>query len=334
MLFVSLNCAGNGSPNGGTGEKLTVYTALEDDELDGYVSAFESAHPDIGIEIVRDSTGIITAKLLAEKDNPRADVIWGLALTSLLVCDEYGMLEGYNPAGIENIRKGFRDERSDEAHWVGIKAWMTGFIGNEIELKNKGLDMPRSYDDLLDPQYRGLLVMPNPASSGTGFLTVSAILQLKGEEAGWEYLGRLHENMAMYTHSGSKPAKMAGKGEFPIGISFAYRGFKQQADGEPVTTTFPAEGSGWDLESNALVKKGRIHKHAKTFLDWAISREMMELYSQVYPIIAYDMEVDVPDGYPKDPSGQLIENDFYWAAKNRERILKEWSSRFEGGAAE
>ena len=85
-------------------------------------------------------------------------------------------------------------------------------------MKAKNLDMPQSYADLLKPMYKGYLVMPNPASSGTGFLTVSAILQIMGQEKGWDYLDQLHENIAMYTHSGSKPAKMAGKGEFPIGI--------------------------------------------------------------------------------------------------------------------
>jgi iron(III) transport system substrate-binding protein len=189
--------------------------------------------------------------------------------------------------------------------------------------------MPESFADLIKPEYRGYLVMPNPASSGTGFLTVSAILQLMGEEKGWKYLDQLHENIAIYTHSGSKPAKLAGKGEFPIGISFAYRGFKQKANGEPVTVTFPKEGSGWDLEANALIKKPRVKKSAKLFLDWAISEDVMKLYSEVYPIVAMQMAVQVPDGYPKNPMKQLIKSDFDWAASNRMRILREWSDRYE-----
>ncbi|MCD8491198.1 MAG: hypothetical protein LRY51_04490 [Geovibrio sp.] len=72
------------------------------------------------------------------------------------------------------------------------------------------------------------MTMPNPASSGTGYLTVSAWLQLMGEKAGWEYMDKIHQNMALYTHSGSKPSKMAAQGEYPIGISFGYRGVTEK----------------------------------------------------------------------------------------------------------
>ncbi len=308
---------------------LLVYTALEDDELAVYIPAFKKAHPDINLNIVRDSTGIVTAKLLAEKDNIQADVVWGTAATSLLICNDLGMLQGYNPKGVEKVRKGMKDGNDDPVRWVGIKAYVTGIVGNTIEMKAKGLEMPQSYADLLKPMYKGNVVMPNPASSGTGFLTVSAILQLMGEEKGWDYLDQLHENIAQYTHSGSKPAKMAGKGEFPIGISFAYRGFKQRAGGEPVVVAFPKEGSGYEVEANALMKKPRIKKEAKIFLDWAISDEAMALYAKVYPIVATDIKVDAPEGWPADPMSVLIDNDLQWAAKNRKRILAEWIKRYD-----
>ena len=312
---------------------LLVYTALEDDEVAIYLPAFQKAHPDINVTIYRDSTGIVTAKLLAEKDNPQADVVWGTAATSLLIADDLGMIKGYNPKGVEMVKKGMKDPKNDPVHWVGIKAWVTGIVGNTIEMKKKGLPMPKSYADLLNPVYKGSLVMPNPASSGTGFLTVSAVLQLMGEEKGWDYLDGLHENIAMYTHSGSKPAKLAGKGEFPIGMSFAYRGFKQRAKGEPVEIAFPAEGSGYDVESNALIKKPRIKKEAKIFLDWAISTEAMAMYAKIYPIVATDIKVDAPDGWPSDPMSVLIDNDLQWAAKNRKRILKEWIKRYDSKSA-
>jgi len=310
--------------------EITVYTALEDDEISVYLPAFEKAHPDIKVNIIRDSTGIVTAKLLAERQNPVADLVWGTAATSLLICDEMGMLADYNPKGIEKVRDNMKDTKNKTARWVGIKAWVTGIVGNTIEMKAKGMTMPKSYANLIKPEYRGALVMPNPASSGTGFLTVSAILQLMGEEQGWQYLDKLHENMAMYTHSGSAPAKMAGKGEFPIGISFAYRGFKQRASGEPVDVAFPAEGSGYDVEANALIKKPRIKKDAKTFLDWAISDEAMQMYAKVYPIVATDIAVQAPAGWPADPTSVLIKNDLQWAAKNRQRILDEWTRRYDG----
>lgn len=326
MVFLAFLALSGPAP----ASEILVYTSLEDDEVVRYLDAFEKTHPDIEVKLIRDSTGIMTARLLAEKDNPQADVVWGIAVTSLLQCDAAGLLKGYNPKGLDRVRPRFRDADRKNAHWVGIKAWLTGFASNTIELRKRGVDPPTSFADLAKPAYRDLLVMPNPASSGTGFLTISAILQLMGEEAGWSYLDRLHSNIAVYTHSGSKPAKLAGRGEYPIGISFAYRGLKQQAEGEPLVVTFPEEGSGWEIEANALVNKPRTKRAAKVFLDWAISDEAMLLYSQVFPVTSVETGASLPEGYPADPESLLIDNDFKWAAANRERILREWSRRYEG----
>lgn len=307
---------------------ITVYTALEDDQLERYLAAFREDYPDIEVNLVRDSTGIVTAKLLAEKDNPQADVVWGLAATSLLVADAEGMLEPYAPAGLDRIDPNFRNPQ-DPPHWVGIDVWMSAFCVNTVEVEKLGLPVPESWEDLLDPVYQGYLVMPNPNSSGTGFLSVSAMLQMKGEEAGWEYLDALHDNIAQYTHSGSKPCKMAGAGEYPIGISFGYRGIIQKRAGEPVLTVFPTEGSGWDMEANALVKKSQINPAAKTFLDWAISDSAMKEYAQSFAITAAKTDQPIPEGFPSDPKAQLAENDFVWAAANREQILEEWLKRYD-----
>lgn len=309
-------------------EDLVVYTALEDDEYPGYLELLKKAYPDINVKIVRDSTGIVTAKLLAEKDNPQADVVWGLAATSLLVADQAGMLEPYAPKDLGKVKETMRDP-ANPPHWVGIKAWETGFCVNTVEAKQQNLAIPGSLADLVKPEYKGKIVMPNPASSGTGFLTVSAILQTMGEKKGWEYLDKLHENIAQYTHSGSKPCKMAGTGEYPIGISFGYRGITQKSKGEPVDTIFPAEGCGWDVESNGLVKKAKIKESARIFLDWALSPEVMKMYAKVYPVTAYPTGEPIPEPYPADPFKQLIKNDFNWAAKNRDAILAEWTKRYD-----
>lgn len=329
LLSVSLlsACSPAQSNKADSGE-ITVYTALEDEQVASYLELFNKKYPNIKVNVLRDSTGIITAKLLAEKDNPQADVVWGLAATSLLLADKEGMLEPYAPVGLEKIRPNFRDSRNPP-HWVGIDTWFSAFCVNTVELKAKNLPMPTSWEDLINPVYKGYIAMPNPNSSGTGYLSVSAILQMKGKEEGWKYLDKLNENIAVYTHSGSKPCKMAGAGETVIGISFDYRAIKQKADGQPIEPVFPKEGSGWEIEANALIKKPNINPAARTFLDWAISEEIMKEYAKNYPITAMDTGVPVPEGYPKDPISQLIKNDFYKAAEEREEILKEWLKRYD-----
>lgn len=334
LLFLSsVSGCGEGEkgPADGASEttELLVYTAIEDDQLPALIDAFNAQHPDIKVKTVRNSTGIITAKVLAEAENPQADLIWGLAVTSMMLIDERGILEPYAPANHERIPPEFRDS-ADPPRWVGMSAWMTALCCNTIELEERNLPTPASLADLTDPMYRGLIAAPNPASSGTGYLTVSAVLQMMGEEAGWAFLDKLHQNVAVYTHSGSKPAKLAGQGEVVIGVSFGFRGLRQKSLGEPLEVVFPAEGSGWDLETSALIRKDEIKPAAKTFYDWAVSHQAMEHYAEDYGLVV-DPEInEAPAGFPENPRAQIIRNDFKWAAQNRDRILDEWNRRYGG----
>src|SRR5262245_4441714 len=162
---------------------LTVYTAVEADDLKKYAARFNEDHPNIQIKWVRDSTGVITAKLLAEKANPQAEVIWGLAATSLMILNTEGMLMPYAPKGVEKLDAQFRDKANPPA-WVGMDAWVAAICFNTVEAKKHNLPAPTSWKDLVKPVYKGQVVMPNPASSGTGFLDVSSWLQLFGETGG------------------------------------------------------------------------------------------------------------------------------------------------------
>jgi iron(III) transport system substrate-binding protein len=314
---------------------ITVYTALEDELVTEYLESFYAKYSNIKLNVVRESTGIITARLIAEKDNPQADVVWGTAASSLLVLDDLNQLEGYVPKGIERILPIFKSSKTVPT-WVGITAWETAFIVNTVELAKLGLEIAnvKSYNDLLEPKLKGHIVMSNPNSSGTGFLTVAGVLQLRGKdtEIGWDYLSKLHENVNQYVHSGSKPAKMAAAGECVIGVSFGYAGISQKQKGAPVVTVFPIEGSGWDMEANALIKKKNINPAAKTFLDWAISDEAMASYKKSYPIISTGKGGNY-EGFNSDPVSQLIENDFAWTASNREAILNKWMTLFDNKSA-
>ena len=315
---------------------LNVYTALEDEQVTDYLEEFKELHPDVTVNVTRESTGVITSRLLAEKDNPVADVVWGLSATSLLVLKQEGMLEPYAPEGVDRILPQFKD--TDETpSWVGIDAWETAWIVNKEVLKSHGIDtVPTSYQDLLDPKYEGLIAMSNPASSGTGLLTVNGILTLYGEEEGWNYLDELDKNVAVYMHSGSQPAKETAAGEYGIGISFGYRCLQsaEEVGSDICEAVFPKEGSGWDMEANALVKKDNEKDIAKEFLDWAISDNIMKKYATNYPIVAIGVGDDIPEGYSSNPLDQLIPDiDFNKAAADRESILAEWSDRYDAKSA-
>ena len=307
---------------------LTVYTALEADQLKAYQQKFEQENPGIKLRWVRDSTGIITAKLLAEKANPQADVVMGVAVSSLLVLEKEGMLQPYAPKGLDKLSRQYVDNHTPPS-WVGMDVWGSAICFNTVEAAKQGLKKPESWKDLLKPEYKGKIVMPNPASSGTGYFDVTAWLHLFGEKDGWTYMDKLHQNIAQYTHSGSKPCKQAAAGEFPIGIAFEYRAAKLKEGGAPIDVVFPKEGLGWDVEATAVMKGTKNLEAARKLADWSASASANELYEKNFAIVAMPGVAKPNPLIPADYEKRLVKQDLRWSAANRDRILAEWTRRYD-----
>jgi len=319
-------------PAAGQKTQLSVYTALETDQLKAYQEGFNKAYPDIEINWVRDSTGVITAKLLAEKSNPKADVVMGLAATSLAIFEAEGMLQPYAPAGLARIAPQYRDSKNPPA-WVGMDVWGATICFNTVEAQKRNIPKPATWKDLTKPVYKGQIVMPHPASSGTGYFDVTAWLQIYGEAEGWKFMDGLHENIAQYMHSGSRPCAAAASGEYVVGISFEYRANREKAQGKPIDLVFPAEGLGWDLEAIGIYKGTKNLAAAQKLMDWAASDAAMALYAKNFAIVAVQALSEKLPNVPDDYAKRLAKNDFMWAAQNRDKILAEWSKRYESKAA-
>jgi iron(III) transport system substrate-binding protein len=311
--------------------ELLVYSALEADQIKAYKTGFEKVHPDIELKFVRDSTGIITARLLAEKANPQADVVWGVAATSLMLLDKQSMLQPYAPKNLAKVRSTMRDPATTPS-WVGMDLWSSAVCFNTVEGQKRKLPTPTSWADLTKPEFKGSITMPHPASSGTGYLMVAAWLQMMGEEKGWAYMDALHQNIGVYTHSGSKPCRQAGAGEFPVGLSFEYRANKTKKDGAPIDIVFPKEGLGWDVEATAILKTSKKQEAAKALADWAVTPEANQLYAANFAVLALPEAQEKHEFIPADLEKRLAKNDFNWSAANRDRILTEWSRRYEAKA--
>jgi len=307
--------------------QLLVYTALETDQLKAYEQGFYREVNDVEIRWVRDSTGVIIAKLLAEKANPQADVVMGVAASGLALLDQNGMLIPYAPINLDAIMMQYRDRKNPPAWW-GMDVYGATVCFNTVEAKKRNMPKPETWADLTKPVYKGQIVMPNPASSGTGYFDVAAWLTMWGDKKGWDYMDKLHENIAMYTHSGSKPCNQSATGEFVIGISFEYRAHTNKAKGAPIDLVFPKEGLGWDLEAFAIHKGTKKLEAAKKLADWASSKNAMKLYGKNFAITAQPGVAEPLANVPKDYEARLVKMDFAWSAKNRERILAEWNKRY------
>jgi len=257
--------------------------------------------------------------------------VMGVAASSLALLDKQGMLEPYAPLNLDAIMSQYRDKKKVPAWW-GMDVWGATVCFNTVEAQKKNIPKPETWQDLTKPVYKGQVVMPNPASSGTGYFDVVAWLTLFGDKdgkgGGWKYMDGLHDNIAQYTHSGSKPCNMAASGEFVVGISFEYRGNANKAKGAPIDLVFPKEGLGWDLEAFAIHKGTKKLDAAKKLADWASSKDAMLLYGKNFAITAQPGVAAPLANVPKDYESRLVKLDFNYAAEQRERILNEWTKRY------
>jgi iron(III) transport system substrate-binding protein len=156
--------------------ELLVYTALETDQLKAYTESFQKTNPNIDLKFVRDSTGVITAKLLAEKANPQADVVFGVAASSMEIFKQEGMLAPYAPRASTRSTASSAI-RANPPSWVGMDVFARGGLLQHGRGAKKNVPKPESWADLAKPVYKGQVTMPNPASSGTGYFDVTAWLQ-------------------------------------------------------------------------------------------------------------------------------------------------------------
>jgi iron(III) transport system substrate-binding protein len=191
---------------------------------------------------------------------------------------------------------------------------------------------PRRSFGTTKPAFKDQVAMPHPASSGTGDLTISAWIQIMGEQAAWEFMDKLHENIAVYTHSGSAPCVQAAKGERIAGIGFDMRGAREKTNGAPIDIILPKEGAGWDMEAASIVKGTKNIDAAKRVADWVATKGANELYGKYYAIVAHPDVKAAPPNYPATAEQAMVKNDFAWMAENRDRILAEWSKRYESKA--
>ena len=251
----------------------------------------------------------------------------------MAIFETEGMLQPYAPAGLSRIAPQYRDAKNPPA-WVGMDVWGATICFNTVEAAKRNIPKPETWKDLTKPVYKGQIVMPHPASSGTGYFDVTAWLQIYGEAEGWKFMDGLHENIAQYMHSGSRPCAAAANGEYVVGISFEYRANREKAQGKPIDLVFPKEGLGWDLEAIGIYKGTKNLAAAQKLLDWAVSRRRDGAVREELRDRRGAGAVAAAAQRAADYAQRLAKNDFAWAAKNRDKILAEWTQalRVEGCA--
>ncbi len=212
-----------------------------------------------------------------------------------------------------------------DGYWHGTSLTIVNWVVNKDLVAKKGLKMPETWDDLLQPGLKNEVSMPNPASSGTAYNVVTAMLAVKGEDEGWKYLVNLIDQVPFFTPRGSDPANLVVQGEAIVGINASDGDRDLEINNPHIALVYPKDGTGWWPQPAAIVKGTKHEDAAKVFIDWLLSERGMETIAKERNAAVARTDVKRPEGIIDINTISLFTTDFKANAENRDSILAEWS---------
>ena len=308
-----------------TDTELNLLCTPQEEWCQGMKQEFEAKYG-ITVNYVRMSSGEALARVNAEKDNPQFDIWWGGPIDSFISAKESGLLEPYDSPNYANLVDPAKTKDADN-QWVGIYMGSLGFATNTDWLAaNPGVEAPTSWDDLLKPEFKGQVMVAHPSSSGTSYTALATILQIKGEEAGWEYLKQYAAQVSQFTKSGAAPAKFVGQGEAAVGIVFSHDIVNEIDNNKlPLKLTFPAEGTGYEIGGMGIMKGAKHMQAAKLWFDWALTPEAQAL-GPTYKAYQAPTVKGVTLSHPELMEVKLIDYDFQWAGTNKKAFVEKFTN--------
>ena len=308
-------------------DNLTLYCSAQEEWCQLVARSFEDA-TGIDVDMTRKSSGETFAQIRAEASNPKGDVWWGGTGDPHLQAAEEGLtMEYVSPMRDQLHDWAIAQAESAGNRTIGIYSGALGYGYNTDLLAANGLPEPTCWADLLKPEFKGHVQMANPNSSGTAYTTLASMVQIFGEEEGFDYMKGLHANINQYTKSGSAPIKAAGLGETTVGIVFMHDAVAQAVAGFPITVVAPCEGTGYEIGSMSIIEGARNEDEAKAFYDWALSAEAQNLALQVNAFqVPSNKGAETSDSAPDMSQIKLIDYDFktYGSSDERKRLLQKW----------
>lgn len=306
-------------------KELNVLMTPQEEWCQGMKQEFGKKYG-VTVNYVRMSSGEGLARIRAEKNNPQFDIWWGGPIDSFVAAKQEGLLEAYDSPSYANLldQKKFKDA---DNFWVGIYIGSLAFCTNKKWLEaHPGAKAPTSWDDLLRPEFKGQMMVAHPSTSGTSYTALATVLQIRGEQKGWEYIKAYAAQMHQFTKSGAAPAKFVGQGEAAVGIVFSHDIVNEIDNNKlPLDLTFPKEGTGFEIGGMGIIKGGKNVANAKKWFDWAITAEAQALGPK-YKAYQAPTVKGVQLSHPELLQVNLINYDFQWAGKNKKAFLDKFSN--------
>ncbi len=305
-------------------DTLNAYSIWPENWARPMLQEFEKA-TGIKVNFVRFSSGEALQRVIAEKGNPRIDVLFGGPVETFAAGIKEGIFEPYKPAAFAALPTRFKQA---EGYWVAIADDPLVFMSNNKFLAEHNLKPPASWEDLLNPAYKSMLQMADARTSGTAVTRLFSILEVNGrsEDKAFEYMKKKRKNVQVYTKSGGGGTLPVGLGQAGAGIFFIVDALDTQAKGYDVSISFPREGIGTSAEAIALIKGAKNPELGKKLIDWAASPAMQSLYAK-YKInfVPAHPEVKTEASLAAVLKGaKIFAIDDAYAGANRKRIVERW----------
>lgn len=305
---------------------LVVFGSCDEPYLIAACQRFEEIY-DIHVDYLRMSTAKVQTMITEENGKPSGDVWFGGTNEPYNEAAKQGLLKAYNAKNAIHI---IRDEFKDpDGYWYGIYQGILGFMVNNNELSAKNLEMPKTWDDLLKPEYKGLIWMSNPDTAGTARLIINTIIQMKGHDEGIAYLLDLDKNISKYTQSGADPSKSVGPGDCVIAIGFLHDGLTQYLNEfDTIRLIIPEDGTSYEIGSTAIFEGCAHPNAAKLWIEYALSPECVELADDAgsYQYLVLDNAEDPSAlaAFPELNRNKTIEYDFTDAKENTTKYVEDY----------
>lgn len=303
-------------------QTLKIYSIIHEEETLALTNLF-TQETGIQVQFLRASTGELVNRVIAEKNDPQADVLLGGATNYHIQADKAGALEPYLSPAAKNVPP---YALAKDNSWTGFCVLSLGIgINRErFEQKFPGTPYPKTWDDLLNPEFKGEIVLTNPVASSTAYLFVQNQLQRLGWDKGWNYLLSLAPLVGQFPDSGSAPAKLLGTGEYAIGVSYLHAITKYKAQGFDLIAIAPPQTVG-DVDCVSIMKNSKNPEAAKKFVDFMLSTQAQELMSSIDFTVPVNPEAKGAEGCVPVSELDLIEYDSAKAASQKEEVLALWS---------
>ena len=256
---------------------ITIYSSAEDYRNEFARQMLNEKFPEYDINLVDIDTGTLAAKLAAEGKASDADIIMELETTYMRKCSD--SLATLDQVDFSIYADDLIPEDRKYVPWYRSSG---AIVIDPVALAERGLDKPASYDDLLKPEYKGLISMPNPKSSGTGYIFLLNMVNVRGRDEAFTYFDRLAENISGqgFTTSGSGPIKALVTGEAAIALGMTFHAAQMINEGNDFEILFFEEGAPHTSYSSAVIE-GKQNADVMKVFDFIcneISPKDKELY--------------------------------------------------------